>query len=95
MPSDVVPHYQPCLLVRCITIGHAFFSGASLSVLPAGVVPHYRLCLLVWYLTINHACWSVATATKILLVECRWKDGYKYLYSGDITSGMYAGLVPL
>ena len=32
---------------------------------------------LAWYLTIGHACWSVATATNILLVECRWKKvGY-------------------
>ena len=50
MTSGVVPHYQPCLLVRCLTIGHAFcgclttgnafWCGALLSAMPAGVLPH-------------------------------------------------------
>ena len=40
-------------------------------------MPHHRPWRLTWYLTVVHACWSVATATNILLVECRWKkDGY-------------------
>ena len=36
MPSGVVPHYQPCLLVWFLTMDHV-----------VGVVPHYRPCLLV------------------------------------------------
>ena len=46
--------------------------------MPAGVVPHYQQCLLVWCLTIGFtltigkAFWYVATATNILLVQCRW-----------------------
>ena len=36
MPSRVVPHYQPCLLVFILTID-----------MPVGVVLHYRPCLLV------------------------------------------------
>ena len=97
MPSPVVPHYQQCILVWCLTIGHAFSCGASLSALPVGVVSHYRPCLLAWYLTIGHACWSIATAMDILLVECRWKkDGVRcYMYSGAIISDMSADTVPL
>ena len=75
MPSGVVPHYQPCLLVYCLTIGHAFCCGTSSSTMPVGVVPHYRPCLLAWYLTIGHAFWSIAIAINILRVECRWKKG--------------------
>ena len=30
MPFGLVHHYQPCLLVWCLTIGHAFWCGASL-----------------------------------------------------------------
>ena len=78
MPSGVVAHYQPCLLVCCLTIGHAFWCGASTSTMPVVVVPHYRPCLLAWHLTIGHAFWSIATAINILLDECRWKmGGYK------------------
>ena len=73
-----MPHYQPCLLVCCLTIGHAYWCGASSSTMPVGVVPHYRPCLLAWYLTICHAFWSIATAINILLEECRRKNsGYK------------------
>ena len=43
----MVPHYQPCGLVCCLTIGHAFWCGASLSTMPIGVLPHYRPCF--WY----------------------------------------------
>ena len=75
MPSGVVPHYQPCLLVCCLTIGHAFWRDASSSTMPVGVVPHYRPCLLAYYLTIGHAFWSIAIAINILRVECRWKKG--------------------
>ena len=92
--ARMVSHYQPCLLVWCLTIGHAFWCGASLSamvliigrdfwcgtslsVMLDGVVPHYRTCMLACYLTIGHAFSSIATATDILLVECRWKKvGY-------------------
>ena len=100
MHSRVVPHYQPCILVRCLTIGHAFSCGASISALHVGVVPYYRPWLLAWYLTIGHACWSLATATDILLVECRWKKGgvWCYLYSSlssVIISDIYADTVPL
>ena len=80
----------------CLTKGHALSCGASLSALPGGVVPHYRPCLLALYLTISHACWSIATATDILLVECRWKkDGvWCNLYSGAIISDKSANMVP-
>ena len=56
--AGMVSHYQPCLLVWCFIIDHAFWFGTSLSALPVGVVPHYRSCLLAWYITIGHACWS-------------------------------------
>ena len=67
MPSGVVPHHQPCLLVCCLTIGHAFWRGASLSTMPIGVLPHYRSCLLVWCLIINHACGVVPHYRQCLL----------------------------
>ena len=84
----MVPHYQPSILVWCLTIGHVFSRGASLSALPVGVVPHYGPCLLAWYLTIGLVCWSIATETDILLAEFRWKkDGvWCYLYRGAIIS---------
>ena len=50
----MVSHYQPCLLVCCLTKGHTLRCGASLSAMPAGAVPHYRPCPLVWCLTIGH-----------------------------------------
>ena len=78
----VVPHYRPYLLVWCLTLGNAFWCGASLWAMPSGVVPHYRPWRFAWYLTIGHVCWSVATATNILLVECRWK---KYGYNSAAT----------
>ena len=60
-----------------LTLGHTFWFCASLSAMHVGEVPHYRPCLFPWYFTIDHACWSIATATDILLVECRWKkNGY-------------------
>ena len=65
MPSGVVPHYQLCLLVWCLIIGHAFWCGASLSAVPAGVVPHYRACLLVWCLTIGYAFWCGASLSAV------------------------------
>ena len=82
MPSGVVAHYQPCLLVCCLTIGHAFWCGASASTMPVVVVPHYRPCLLACHLAIGHAFWSIATAINILLVERRWKKGG---YKSDAT----------
>ena len=30
MPVNVVPHYRSCLLGWCLTVGHAFWCGASL-----------------------------------------------------------------
>ena len=30
IPACVVPHYQPCLLLWCLNIGHACWCGASL-----------------------------------------------------------------
>ena len=88
--ASLTAHLQPCLLVCCLTIGHAIWCGASLEAMPSGVMPHYQPYLLVCCLTIGHAfccwpslstmpiglvphyvCWSVATATDILLVECR------------------------
>ena len=48
-------------------------------------------------LTIGYACWSIATASNILLVECRWKKDrvWCYLYSGAIISDMSADTMPL
>ena len=57
IPAGMVSHYQPCLLVLCFIIGHAFSFGVSLSAMPVGVVPHYRSCLLVWRLTVGHVFW--------------------------------------
>ena len=68
MPSGVVPHYQPCLLVCCLTIGHAYWYGASLSAMPSIVVPHYRPCLMVWCLIISHFCWCGDHYRRYLLV---------------------------
>ena len=65
MPSSVVPHYQPCLLVFCFTICHAFWYSASLQAMPSGVVPHYQPCLLVCCLTICHAYWCGALQSSI------------------------------
>ena len=59
------------MLVCCLTIGHVFWCGDSLSAKPAGVLPnymsnpksnpagvlpHYRPCLLVWWLIISQKC---------------------------------------
>ena len=71
-----------------LTIGHAFWCDASLSAMPSGVLSHHRPRLLVWYLIINRAHWCGASLQAIssgqlplqltfLLVEWRWKDGYK------------------
>ena len=60
-----MPHYQPCLLVCCLTIGHAFCSGASLLPMPSGVVPHYQPCLLVCCLIIGHAIWRGASLSTM------------------------------
>ena len=96
MPSGVVSYYQPCLLVYCLTIGHAFWCGASSSTMPVDVVPHYRPCLLVWYLTIGHDFLLITTAINILLVKCRWKKGgYKSGARGSIISDMSDDPVPL
>ena len=60
MPVGVVPYYRQCLLVWCLTIGHAFWCGASLSAMPAGVFAHYRPYLLVRCLIISHVFWCGA-----------------------------------
>ena len=61
IPACMVSHYQPCLLVRSLTIGHAFWCDASLSAMPSGVLSHHRPRLLVWSLIINHAHWCGAS----------------------------------
>ena len=33
IPVGMVSHYQPCLLVGCLTIGHTFWCGASMLAL--------------------------------------------------------------
>ena len=75
MHSSVVLHYQPCLLMLCFVIRHAFWCGTSLSAMPvcggslqdmpSSVVPHCRLCLLVCWLTIGHACWCSIARTPM------------------------------
>ena len=90
IPVCMMSHDQPCLLVWRLTIGHAFWFDASLSTMPSGVLSHHRprLLNLVWSLIINHAHWCGASLQAMsagqlplqltfLLVECRWKDGYK------------------
>ena len=92
MPSGVVPHYQPCLLVCCLTIGHAFWCGASSSTMPVSVIPHSRPCLFAWYLTIGHCNQHFTSRVQ---VEEGWLQVWCYLYRGTITSHMSADLVPL
>ena len=99
MPSGVMPHCQPCLLVWSLTIGHAVWRDASLSAMSAVVVPRYRPCLLMWWPTIDQACWSNATTTDIFTNRVQMEEGWLqvwcYLYRGDITSDMPADLVQL
>ena len=98
MPSGLMPHYQPCLLVCCLTIGHAFWCCASSSTMPVGVVPHDRPCLLVWYLTICHAfckCHCNQHFTSRVQTEEGWLQVWCYLYSGAIISDMSDNPVPL
>ena len=92
MPSGVVPHYQPCLLVCCLTIGHAFWCGASSSTMPVSVGPHSRPCLLAWYLTIGHC--NQHFTSRVQMEEGRLQV-WCFLYRGTITSEMSADLVPL
>ena len=92
----MAPHYQPCLLVWCLTIGHAFWCGASLYVISSGVVPHYRPCLLAWYLTIGHTCWSVLHVKRHFdQLSADGRGVWCYSYRGAITSDMSADPVPL
>ena len=74
MPYGVVLHCRLCLLVWCLTIGHACWCSTTLTAMPVGVVPHYTKYMLTWYLTIGHTCSSIAPATNIVLVECRWRQ---------------------
>ena len=92
MPSGVVPHYKPCLLVCCLTIGNAFWCGASSSTMPVGVVPHSRPCLLAWYLTIGHCNQHFTSRVQM---EEGWLQVWCYLDRGTITSDMSADLVQL
>ena len=39
IPSGVVPHHQPCLLVWFLTIDHASWRGTSLYAMPSGQLP--------------------------------------------------------
>ena len=57
LPSGVVSHYQSCLLMLCLSIGHVCWCGVLLSALSSGVVTQYRACRLVWSLTIGDVCW--------------------------------------
>ena len=61
IPAGMVSHYQPCLLVWCLTIGHVFWRGAS-----------YQQCLQVWCLIIVHAfCCGVSLSTMSVKVGNR------------------------
>ena len=99
MPFGLVPYYQPCMLLWCLTIGHAFWCGASLWVMSSGVVPHYRRCLLVWSLTIGLACWSVLHFNQHLSSWVQREVGCLqvlcYSYRDAITSDMSADPVSL
>ena len=102
--AGIVSHYQPCLLVWWIIIGHAFWFGTSLSAMPAGVVPHYRPCLLVWCLTVGHVFWCGASLWampvgevphyKPCLLSILHFNRHFDLLSAD-TSGMATSLVLL
>ena len=75
MHSGVMPYYQPCLLVCCLTIGHAFWCGPSLSTMTLGVVPYYRPCLLVSCHCNQHFYWlsadsRMATNPVLLVQRC-------------------------
>ena len=50
-----------------------------------------------WCLTVGNVCWSVATATDIFTSGVKiegWLQIRGYLYSGVITSDMFAELGP-
>ena len=92
MFSGVVPHYWPGLLVCCLTIGHTFWFGASLSAMPSDVVPCYQPCLLVWCLVISHAFWcgaslSAMSAGVVLTL------GHTFWFGASL-SAMHVGVVP-
>ena len=87
-------HYQPCLLVWRLIIGHAFWCNASLSAMPVGVVPTYRPCLLALNLNIGHACCNRHFISRLRMEE-GWLHIWCYLYRGVIISDMSADLVPL
>ena len=59
IPAGVVSHYQPCLLMWCLTIA-----------IPSGVVHHHQPCLLVWCLTTGHAVGVVPHYRPHPLVWC-------------------------
>ena len=61
IPACMVSHYQPCLLVWSLNIGHAFWFDASLSAMPSGVLSNHRPRLLAWSLIIDHAHWCGAS----------------------------------
>ena len=76
----------------CLTIGHAFWCGASSSTMPVSVIPHSRPCLLAWYLTIGHC--NQHFTSRVQMEEGRLQV-WCYLYRGTITTDMSADLVPL
>ena len=88
MSSGVVPRYLLCLLVCCLTIGHVFWCGASLSAMPSDVVFHYRQCLLA-------NCHCNRHFTSQVEMEERWLQVWCNLYRGVIISDMSADPVPL
>ena len=60
-PVCMASHYQPCLLVWSLTIGHAFWCDASLSAMPSGVLSHHRPRLLAWSQIIKDDHWRGAS----------------------------------
>ena len=92
MPSDVVPHNSPCLLVWCLAISHVCWCVASRKAMPSGMVPHYQPCLLLWCLTIGHVFWCGASLSAISAgVVINIGDTF---WCGTSLSGMHVGVVP-
>ena len=91
--AGMVSHYQPCLLMWCLTINHATWCGALLLVVPADVVLHYRSCLLVWYLTISYACWCGASLYRPCLLVWCLTTGHAF-WCGASLQNVTVGVVP-
>ena len=56
IPVGMESHYQPCLLVWCLAIGHTFWCSALILISPI---------VLVWCLGIGHAFWCGASLQAI------------------------------